>query len=196
MVTTTRSYGETSSVFDTKSDVALLEREQKTETKRETTEEARARMQKNLDKLLHYEEYARAEAEVAMANAVMPEIQTQGETSPTTNEDIMPTSTTLQFAESENSEVMKEAKEVGTNNKSKFSLKSKIVAVLYGLAIAGIFSLIMLNSGVLSALQEKQASLTSELEALNNTYNQSVEQLENLENEAIKVAETEYGMIK
>lgn len=214
MVTTKRA-NDSMRIFETNSNVALLERAEtpvnESVAAKETTEEARARMQRNLDKLLHYENYTKdmtetaepvkeevVETEKAAYAAPVADVVSAPEVNTVENEDIMPTKTTLQFGNANDTELYNEAKNVVKAEKSSFklNLKGKIVAALYVVAVAAIFTLIILNSGVISMLSERQANLAAKMEGLNSAYERSIENLDELENKALDIAEKEYGMRK
>lgn len=204
MVTAKRSNNSSTRIFETSSNVALLEKYEAPVTEeKETTEQARERMQRNLDKLLHYENYAReavVDYSVKEETITVPveNVEKAVNSVEVNNEDIMPTKTTLQFGNAEDTELYNEARNVVKDEKQglKLNFKGKIAAALYVLVVAIVFTLIILNSGVLTVLQQKESDLSVKMTELNSSYTQSVEKLEELENKALEVAEKDYGMIK
>lgn len=210
MVTTKRaSYESNASAFSggTNSGVQLLE---KSSTKTyntdslpvtETLEETKLRMQRNLDKLLNYDRYTE---EVDNASPVYEETQVVEEVSSfldnSVDEDIRPSSTTMQFGDADLEQMYKEMNRASeqTSESYKLNTRGKIVVAIYAVIVTLIFALIVVNTGVLtvlsranevkaSELAEKQAelsSLTSEIESISsNEY-------------VLDIAQNELGMVK
>lgn len=214
MVTTRRaSTNVMSSVFDanTSGGVDVLERKvsvAKNEfintAKEETVDEARARMRGNLDMLLNYDRYSE-EVVDSIATPVVEESPVSiAEQTPVVDsldiqeEDIRPTSTTMQFGDGETeqiyNEIKREEKEEGSY---KLNAKGKLVVVLYALAVTVILALIIINTGVL-------ASLSGAKEAKIATLNSKIEQYQQLSTEIADISNDNYvieqaqnlGMVK
>lgn len=156
------------------------------------------RMQRNLDKLLNYDRYAEQQAEIeAEVNNVK-----DAASSTLADEDIRPTSTTMQFGEDIDQirEDMKQSSTIVVDESSSYRLngKGKLAIILYSLAVTVILALIVLNTGVLAKLSN---SNTVKAAALNETiakYDAVQAQIDSISNSdyIVNVATNEYGMVK
>ncbi len=221
MITTRRSETNSISAFGSDSSrggVALLERKEPVsykeyvapETTNESAEAARSRMQENLAKLLNYDRYSEQVQDVApVAVTVDAEetIETQASTAEaiqqtsTSEEDIRPTSTTMQFGEGDidslKMDMKREIVEEETTGKYKLNAKGKLVVILYALVLTVVMALIAINTGVLAKLSANEQSV-------NDQYNAKVQALSAIEQEIESVSNPEYiveqaielGMIK
>ena len=159
----------------------------------ESLEQARERMQKNLDKLLNYDRYSETcVEEVSEVQAVATEeVACQ-------DEDIRPTSTTMQFGDGDLDQMYKEMNRK-TEEKEAYALnsKGKIVAVLYSLVVAVILALIVLNTGVLARINNGNELKQAELNGLMTNYERVQESIDELSSDdyVSKLAEQE-GMLK
>ena len=198
MVTTRRSY-ESSNTYEkgnSNGNVALLERPvASNEVKeREDLSQAKERMQRNLDRLMNYDRYSAQQEEIASEA-----LEIVDKSSELSDEDIRPTSTTMQFGD-QIDQIRQDMNKASGVKEETYSLnkKGKVVAVLYSLAVAVILALIVLNTGVLSNLhplkQEKQAQLAG----LEQQYSAIVERVESISSSdyIIDVAENVLGMQK
>ncbi len=214
MVTTRRSSNNVNSVFEPyatpTSDVAILERpiEEEIVTKVESVqqpvikdlnEEAKER-RKNLDRILNYDRYS--EQMSAVVETFAPVIEEQKEEAPVfalSDEDIRPTSTTMQFGEDIES-IREEMKAEREEEKTDYRLngKGKIAVVLYSLVITVILALIVMNTGMLSRLNEINAAKTAELSMAMSEYTAVMEEINAISdsNYIANVAENNYGMVK
>lgn len=161
MITTRRSNGlQTES---TRGGLDLLEREavnyEQTATERvESMDEAKARMQRNLDKLLNYDRYSEMEAEKSAVIEDAPQIREAAYS----DEDIRPTTTTTQFIDGDPQIFNDAAKSKSDEHVGyKLNAKGKVVVVLYALVVAVILALITLNTGVLRTLSADVNSLSA-----------------------------------
>ncbi len=220
MITTRRSDTNSISAFandSSRAGVAVLERKEPAsyqeyvapQAPAESSEEAKARMQENLAKLLNYDRYAEVKDSVAspVADAVVVEnqaptsqVEVAQEATKVSEEDIRPTSTTMQFGESDmqnlRNEMRRENKE-DSESKYKLNSKGKLVVVLYSLVITVVLALIAINSGVLAKLsateQAYSEQITEQTQVLNEKQTEILEwsSEENIVNKA-----QEIGMIK
>ncbi|MBQ6979479.1 MAG: hypothetical protein IJQ07_02425 [Clostridia bacterium] len=161
MITTRRSNGlQTES---TRGGLDLLEREavnyEQTAPERvESMDEAKARMQRNLDKLLNYDRYSEMEAEKSAVIEDAPQIREAAYS----DEDIRPTTTTTQFIDGDPQIFNDAAKSKSDEHVGyKLNAKGKVVVVLYALVVAVILALITLNTGVLRTLSADVNSLSA-----------------------------------
>ncbi len=195
MITTRRSDGNSISAFNSDSSrvgVALLERKEPVtykeyvapETTDENVEQARARMQENLARLMNYDRYAEEVQDVAQTATVeRVEIATPEQASVAyeeqveacSDDDIRPTSTTMQFGDGDIESLRMDMQQKETS-KGKYHLngKGKLVVVLYALVLTVVMALIAINTGVLASLSSKEQILAGqanvriqELNALN-----------------------------
>ncbi len=142
--------------------VAVLEREPETNTVIDDNSAEVERRRRNLEKLLNYEVYEES--------AVVTEVVTQAVQEPeisVSEEDIRPTTTTMQFGEGEVNEMYNEM-QVEKEEKSGYQLtmKGKIAIALYSVAVAIVMALIVLNTGVLAKLSDSNQLATEELATL------------------------------
>lgn len=171
-------------------------------------EEAKARMQKNLDRIMNYEKY-KDEETIETPSPVVAQSETPviEETPAATreedvaDEDIQPTSTTMQFGDNaDNAQVFndmaKQKEEV--NEGYRLNAKGKLVVALYAVAVALILTLIVLNTGVLAMLSKSNAETTARLNAAVEQYNAVSAEIDAVSSDAYvtEIAENEFGMIK
>lgn len=208
MITTKRNGSANTSYSQSNSSVAVLDRPASsyasftsTTTNEETLEQANARMRENLQKLLNYDRYAETVVDSAVIEdtPVETEVETQVVETVTDclDEDIRPTSTTMQFGDDADVDIRNEAKNVGVEAKSsyKLSFKGKLVIALYSVVVALVFALIILNTTVLSNIRGSVSQSRVELANVMSEYRLSEETLLELENSVPEKAE-ELGMIK
>jgi len=161
----------------------------------ETPEEARARMQKNLDKLLNYDRYSEISEEIVSEEKVVEEKPVAA-----TEDDIRPTSTTMQFGDGDVQTFYNDAEKEKEIQKEgfKLNLKGKIMIALYAIAVTVVLALIIINSGVLMALRQSNENKTAELNSLSGEYNRVVDDIRSVSGDDYisSVAENELGMIK
>ncbi len=204
----TTSYAETQrgsaiDLLERKTTSASAVVEEKSE---ETYEQAKERMQSNLQKLLNYDRFSEVGyvQDVEMASVVTPEKEEVVEEGATpvafSDEDIKPTSTTLQFGDGEVDKVYSDMQRQKEAQKASFSLtgKGKLVVVLYSLAVTVILALIILNTGVLASIRsgnEAKASVLREKVAEYQVVSQKIDSISS-NDYVIDVAENDYGMIK
>ncbi len=220
MITTRRSETNSISAFGSDSSrggVALLERKEPVsykeyvapETTNESAEVARARMQENLAKLLNYDRYSEQvqdSAPVAVEAEVAETVETKASATETIQEskvsedDIRPTSTTMQFGEGEIDNLrmeMKREAEQSSTSKYKLNAKGKVVVILYALVLTVVMALIAINSGVLAKLSSTELVGVEEMNAKVQTLSELESEIESLSSsEHIESQAIELGMIK
>ncbi len=214
MVTTRRaSTNITSSSFDhgTAGGVDVLERKVSapvnefivTETE-ETVDQARARMRGNLDLLLNYDRYSEQIVDSATSTVVETpienaEVESIEETVALQDEDIRPTSTTMQFGDGDVDQMYKEMNHTEHETTASYRLngKGKLVVVLYALAVTVILALIIINTGVLASLSGNKEAKTAELNAKIEQYQTIKDQNDYISSEDYIVQKAEeLGMVK
>ncbi len=152
---------------------------------------------KNLDRLLNYDRYSEVtEAEPVIDSVVAPAPTIESAFS---DEDIRPTSTTMQFGEDIDSireEMKAEQKEEKTS--LRLNSKGKLVLVLYSLVITVIMALIVLNTGTLAKLSNVSSAKAAELSAVMNQYSVLQQEIDTISSSDYisNVAENQLGMIK
>lgn len=121
------------------------------------------RRRKNLERLLHYEVYE--EREVAEETPVVS--QTTALEASVNDEDIRPSTTTMQFGDGEVEEMFNEMpSETEEKSSYKLTLRGKVAIALYSVAVVIIMALIVLNTGVLAKLSSSTEIAQAELNAL------------------------------
>lgn len=173
----------------------------------ESDEEARLRMQRNLNRLLNYDKVEERAEEQAVSTTyanqvVAPENETVAQ-SPINNAeaaDIRPTSTTMQFGDGETDAVYHDMAKTNNAVKESYKLnaKGKVIVALYALAVIVILSLIIINTGVLASIKNNNNSLRNEITTLSTQSHVLSERIENISSDeyVINIAENEYNMIK
>ena len=208
MVTTKRATNETyASVFSSSnnSNVQLLERpvtkSYNTDSLpvTETLEETKARMQRNLDRLLNYDRYAE-EAKTEEATKESTEVAEQKTVENHVDEDIRPSSTTMQFGDADLDEMYKEMNkaENSASTSYKLNLRGKIVVAVYAFVVALIFALIVVNTGVLTVLTNTNTVKTDKLNQKQSEYSALMNEIDSISSNeyVINVAENDFGMVK
>lgn len=200
MVTTRRSTETVNKSFDTAAKsggVDLLERPasyeknmvQEAESKK-TASEASERMQRNLYKLLNYDRFSEEQMQVAQ--------EAQVETS-FADEDIRPTSTTMQFGDDNIEQIREEMNKVEVEQETSYHLntKGKIAVILYSLVVTVILALIVLNTGLLSSLSAKADAVYADYQAKVQEYNVVVSEIDSISSaDYIGTKAQELGMSK
>lgn len=117
------------------------------------------------------------------------------------NEDIMPSTTTMQF-EKANTEVYEDLR-VKNKNKNKdeknykINTKAKLLVAVYSLVVATILSLIVINSRMLKNLDNSIDNYTSQVASLNQEYTAVMDELDYAMSEEIIIDKAiEMGMEK
>ena len=208
MVTARRSNENVNSSYDVhaaKGGVDLLERPRTyneytapVAPKSEEYDAQKERMQRNLDKLLNYDRYAEQQAEIEAEVNNVKDVATTS----LADEDIRPTSTTMQFGEDIDQirEEMKQSSTIAIDETSSYRLnvKGKLAVILYSLAITVILALIVLNTGVLARLSKSNTVKAAELNETIAKYDAIQTQIDSISNSdyVVNVATNEYGMVK
>ncbi len=244
MITTRRSDEIAGNAAHSVSAVDLLERKtpvtfndyENAQTREENLEEAKLRMQRNLDRLLNYEkygnddvstdfasDYTEAAADVdsatqayqsatnqaySVSQAYAPAEETAFDANTTydenivtaTDDDIRPTTTTMQFGEGDAETVFDDMQRQKQEQSESYRLngKGKLVVALYAIAVALILTLIVLNTGVLAVLTKNNAETVAKLSEKVAEYNFVVEEINaaSAEEYIADIAENVFGMIK
>ena len=209
MITTRRSEGNTINAYESetsKGGVALLERKEVATVAPAEDTEARARMQDNLEKLLNYDRYSEIQDSVATIEAPVQELEQVVEMvnleqqRAFADEDIRPTSTTMQFGDGDIEKLRMDMRKEEEQQTGSYRLngKGKLVVVLYSLVVTVILALIAVNSGVLASLSNTTQAKAVEYQSKVATYNALQSEIESITSteHIIDVATGEYGMIK
>ena len=196
MVTTRRSSDVVVNNLDSTPNggVALLEKPRAVETQAEPSINSAdsERMQRNLQRLLNYDRYAEAN----MEEVAVCETQTTN----FADEDIRPTSTTMQFGDDNIEQIREEMNKSQAVEEGSYHVnaKGKVAIVLYSLVVAIIMALIVINTGVLASVSSKEASAQALFEARVSEYSAITQNIESISSPdyVIDVAENQLGMVK
>ena len=165
----------------------------------ENMAEKKARMQRNLDRLMNYDRYAEREKEELAAAQTEEEAQAITAEANFSEDDIRPTSTTMQFGDGDVSSVYNDMEKSKGAEKQGYKLngKGKLVVVLYALAVTVILALIILNTGVLKALAAEINTLNASVAEKSATLSERQAVIDEISSDAhvIEIAENEYNMI-
>ena len=196
MITARReSNGFYDSLSAEKGGVAVLEREEtagvsELKTQKETIEDVRERMKRNLAMILNYDKPAAVEEPVQEEDVVEEPVAEMQE------DDIRPTTTTMQFGDGDVNEMFNELKEHEKESR-KVSGRTKFTIFLYAIAVAVILALIIVNTGVLSVINTRNEIKQVELERAVAEYNAITEELAaHGDDYVVNTAVNELGMIK
>ena len=127
--------------------------------------EAQERMRKNLNDLLNYDRYT----EENVAESIVTD-SVQIMERDFADEDIRPTSTTMQFGEDIDSIRQEMNQESAQKTSYRLNNKGKVALVLYSLVAMVILALIILNTGVLANLSNVKAAKVEQLSSLKQEY--------------------------
>ena len=201
MVITRRATDTVNSAYDNGSNnggIGLLERPiaqvepARVETQEKVNNADAERMQKNLYKLLNYDRFTEEQ---------MQDVQEeQAVVSSFSDEDIRPTSTTMQFGDDNIDQIREEMKQRQASEEISYHLnaKGKIAVVLYSLVVAVILALIVLNTGILATISGERQNISADLDAQIAQYNAIQAEIDSISNPdyIIDVAQNQYGMVK
>ena len=114
------------------------------------------------------------------------------------DEDIRPTSTTMQFGD-EIEQIREEMKKSEVIEESAYHLnaKGKVAVILYSLVVTVILALIVLNTGILATFTSREKAISASLNEKVVEYNQVMSNVENISSPdyIIDVAQNQYGMV-
>ncbi|MBR2336836.1 MAG: hypothetical protein IKA61_02700 [Clostridia bacterium] len=117
------------------------------------------------------------------------------------NEDVMPSSTTMQF-EKENTEVFEDLRAKNKAGKKveknyKINTRAKLLVAVYSLVVATILSLIVINSRMLKNLDNSIDNYSSQVQVLNQEYSVVMDELTDvMSDETVIDKAVEMGMEK
>ena len=121
------------------------------------------------------------------------------ETASLAEEDIRPTSTTMQFGE-DIDQIRKEMNLSRSKEEETYHLnkRGKLVVTLYALAVTVILALIVLNTNVLAGLNKTAQAKAIQLDATVAQYNAIQSELDAMSSSdyIINVAENQFGMVR
>ena len=127
--------------------------------------EAQERMRKNLNDLLNYDRFT----EENVAESIVTD-SVQIMERDFADEDIRPTSTTMQFGDDIDSIRQEMNQESAQKTSYRLNSKGKVALVLYSLVAMVILALIILNTGVLANLSNVKAAKVEQLSSLKQEY--------------------------
>ncbi|MBR1983700.1 MAG: hypothetical protein IKA12_03335 [Clostridia bacterium] len=157
-------------------------------------EETKLRMQRNLEMIMNYDKQVTDTVE-----DVQVEAQQVSEITAVEDEDICPTSTTMQFGDGDLDQMYKEMNRAQETTKENYKLttKGKIVVAIYAAVVAVIFALIVLNTSLLAVLTNSNAQKAEILTAQTEQYNAIMSEIESVsQNDYIAdIAQNQFGMV-
>ena len=179
MVTTRRSSVVMNNSFENaanKGGVGLLERPEISANKAvnvEVDDAQSQRMKQNLQKLLNYDRFNEENMQQAVVEEAVKDFA---------DEDIRPTSTTMQFGD-DNLEQIREdmrASVVESETSYRLNTKGKVVAILYSLVVTVILALIVLNTGILSRLSATETAMANSVNQKAVEYNAIMSEIDSI----------------
>ena len=178
MVTTRRSTVVMNNSFEnatSKGGVGLLE---KTEICEENAIELDSnvsqteRMQQNLQKLLNYDRFNEENMQQAVVNEAVRDFA---------EEDIRPTSTTMQFGDDSLEQIREDMRASEIEETSyRLNTKGKIAVMLYSLVVTVILALIVLNTGILTRLSQTETAMVNSVNTKVAEYNTLMSEIDSI----------------
>ena len=156
-------------------------------------DQAQERMRKNLNDLLNYDRFT--EQNVATESVAADSVQVLERDY--AEDDIRPTSTTMQFGDDLDS-IRQEMNKESANEKSSYRLngKGKVALVLYSLVTMVILALIILNTGVLANLSNVKAAKAEQLSSLKQEYALQQERIAEISDPDYVLSQVGEGWVK
>lgn len=165
-------------------------------TENESVDAERLRMKSNLNRLLNYDRIVEEPEVIEEVFEVAPEMATL-------EEDIRPTSTTLQFSGDGGEQLIQDLKVAqesnvmtGVKQSHKLSSKGKLVAVIYSLIVAVVLALIIVNTGILASLDATMVSANKDLAAAKQEYASVMDKVQSFDTDYINQWAEAEGFIK
>lgn len=159
-------------------------------------EAEQALRRKNLENLLNYDRYSAQMEEEQVVSEVE---EVQEVSAVLSDEDIRPTSTTMQFGE-DIDQIRHEINERKSSEQvsARLNNRGKLAVTLYALVVTVILALIVLNTGVLAKLSNINQAKAVELNETIAKYNALQEEIASISNSdyIVDVAQNEFGMIR
>lgn len=116
------------------------------------------------------------------------------------NENLMPSSTTMQFESYEENDIYEEVRprnETDLQKKYKINTKGKVLIAVYALVVATILSLIVINSRMLKSLDTSISGYANRVTELTQEYAKVTEELDYVKSDAVIAEKAEnFGMVK
>ena len=175
--------------------VAVLEMDSEntaTKTERPSTEgmdEVRERMRKNLAFIMNYDKPVE-EIEKAVESQVKAPVAEAAE------EDIRPTTTTMQFGDADVGSMFNEMQHEETDSSERTSGKTKLLFFLYAVAVTLILALIIVNTGIITVLNSKNEVMQGELDKAFSEYVEVNDELATHGDAYVINAAEDMGMVK
>jgi cell division protein FtsL len=180
-----------------------------------SADEKRNEIKSNLDRILNYEKYMGTEnatnavkddavetetkSTIAQLNTkYAPAVETEEKVY--NEEDITPSSTTMQFGQGEDEDIYEDVnvkRAEKTEKGFKLSSKGKVLLAVYALVIITILSLIILNSRMLRSLDASIDRYNTQLKDLNTRYETVINEYEYVSSDEVIIQKAEeMGMYK
>lgn len=117
-----------------------------------------------------------------------------------TDEDLIPSSTTMQFESDEDNDIYEEVRpknETDLQKKYKINTKGKVLIAVYALVIATILSLIVINSKMLRSLDNSISGYAGKITELTEQYTNVNAELDYVKSDEVIIEKAEaMGMVK
>lgn len=161
----------------------------------ETEQQLKERKSRCLDRLLNYEQYT-ATKEAPSAEDVLERAISDVDGVRLTKEDILPSSTTMQFEGEDTEDVLEN--EISIVSSRRVKPIGKLLIVAYCALVSIIMALIVVNTGIINSLDDSATEKRDKINDLQSQYGQVIDDVDyvNSEDYIKDVVENEYEMVK
>ena len=114
------------------------------------------------------------------------------------DEDLVPSSTTMQFESYDDNDIYEEVHSKNeTDLQKKYKINTKVLIAVYALVVATILSLIVINSRMLKSLDSSISGYASQVTELTEEYAKVNEELDYVKSDDVIIEKAEaFGMVK
>ena len=175
--------------------VAVLEMEKENTAVENSTpstegmDEVRERMRRNLAFIMNYDKPVEEIEKIAHTRVETPVAEAA-------EEDIRPTTTTMQFGDGDVSTMFNEMQKDQTETEERASGKTKFLFFLYAIAVTVVLALIIVNTGIITVLNTKNELMQGELDRAFNEYVEVNDELATRGDTYVINAAEDLGMVK
>ena len=165
----------------------------------ETEAELKERKSRCLDRLLNYEQYTvekNNKEEKVSVEDTLDKMISDADGMQLTKDDLLPSSTTMQFENNE--EIEDFEKDIDVSSSKSVKPIGKLLIVAYCALVSIIMALIIVNTGIINNLNDSATERRERVNDLQSEYERVMDEVDNVNSEDYikNVAENEYDMVK